>query len=78
MWYKDKKWWEKAFDRAIRSVAQGLLVGIGECAVIQAVDWKLAVGTGALMGVVSILTSIAFGLPEYGEQKKGGRKCVKK
>lgn len=70
MWYKDKHWWQAAAERAIRSIAQGLLVGIGECAVIQAVDWKLAVGTGALMGIVSILTSIAFGLPEYGSQKK--------
>lgn len=71
MWYKDKHWWSMAAERAIRSIAQGLLVGIGECAVIQVVDWKLAVGTGALMGVVSILTSVAFGLPEYKEVKDG-------
>lgn len=70
MWYKDKSWWQAAAERAIRSIAQGLLVGIGECAVIQAVDWKLAIGTGALMGVVSILTSVAFGLPEYVEKKE--------
>lgn len=67
MWWKDKTWWSMAAERAIRSVAQGLLVGIGECAVVQAVNWKLAVGTGALMGIVSMLTSIAFGLPEYKE-----------
>ena len=45
MWYKDKHWWQAAAERAIRSIAQGLLVGIGECAVIQVVDWKLALGT---------------------------------
>lgn len=65
MWYKDKKWWEKAFDRAIRSFAQGILVGIGECVVIQQVNWVMAVSTGGLMFIVSLLTSIACGLPEY-------------
>lgn len=69
MWYNDKRWWGMAFERAIRSVAQGLLVGIGECAVVQAVNWKLAIGTGVLMGIVSMLTSIAFGLPEYGKEE---------
>lgn len=69
MWYSDKEWWKKAFDRAIRSVAQGILIGIGECVVIQQVNWALAIGTGLGMGVISILTSIAFGLPEYNEDK---------
>lgn len=69
MWYTDKEWWKKALDRAIRSLAQGILVGIGECAIIQDVNWALALGTGGLMMVVSFLTSIAFGLPEYKEDK---------
>jgi hypothetical protein len=34
---------------------------------IQEVNWVVAIGTGALMAVVSLLTSIAFGLPEYKE-----------
>lgn len=67
MWYEDKKWWKHAIDRAIRSLAQGVLVGIGECAVMQEVNWMMAASTGLLMAVVSILTSIAFGLPEYKE-----------
>lgn len=67
MWYTDKKWWKKAGDRAIRSLAQGILVGIGECVVLQEVNWVMALSTGGLMAVVSILTSIAFGLPEYKE-----------
>ena len=25
-WWKDKTWWEKAFDRAIRTVAQTALI----------------------------------------------------
>jgi hypothetical protein len=65
MWYKDKKWWAKALERAIRSLAQGILVGIGECVVIQQVNWVMALSTGGLMFIVSLLTSIACGLPEY-------------
>lgn len=68
VWYKDTEYWKKALARAIRSLAQGILVGIGECAVLQQVDWKLALGTGGLMFIVSILTSIAFGVPEYEEK----------
>lgn len=67
MWYADKVWWKKALDRAIRSFAQGILVGIGECVMIQEVNWVVAIGTGGLMAVVSVLTSIAFGMPEYKE-----------
>lgn len=67
MWYTDKEWWKKALDRAIRSLAQGILVGIGECAMLHEVNWIMALSTGGLMAVVSVLTSIAFGLPEYKE-----------
>lgn len=69
MWYTDKTWWKRAFDRAIRSLAQGILVGIGECAMLHEVNWVLALSTGGLMMVVSFLTSIAFGLPEYKEEE---------
>jgi hypothetical protein len=34
---------------------------------IQEVNWVVAIGTGGLMAVVSVLTSIAFGMPEYKE-----------
>ena len=67
MWYTDKEWWKKALDRAIRSLAQGILVGIGECVMLNEVNWIMALSTGGLMAVVSVLTSIAFGLPEYKE-----------
>lgn len=63
----DKKWWLMAGERALRSLAQGVLVGIGECVVMQEVNWILALSTGGLMAIVSLLTSIAFGLPEYKE-----------
>ena len=36
-------------------------------ATISAVDWKVVVGTAALAGIASILTSVATGLPEIDE-----------
>ena len=68
MWITDKKWWLMAGERALRSLAQGILVGIGECVVLWEINWKLAIGTGLGMALVSILTSVAFGLPEYKEE----------
>lgn len=65
MWYTDKEFWKKAFARALRSLAQGILIGIGEIVVIQDMNWVVALGTGAGMFVISILTSIAMGVPEY-------------
>ena len=65
MWFKDKDFWMKALGRALRSAAQGVLVGIGENVAIQNFDWKLIVGTALGMFVASIATSIALGVPEY-------------
>jgi hypothetical protein len=64
MWNLD--WWKAAGERALRTAAQGALVVIGTGAVgaISDVNWS-GVLTGAVMGALSsILTSIAFGMPE--------------
>lgn len=67
MWITDKKWWLMALKRALRSLAQGVLLGIGENVVVQDFNWKMIVGAGVGMFIVSIATSVAFGLPEYKE-----------
>lgn len=69
MWYEDKKWWKQAFDRAIRSFAQGVLLGIGENVIVQDFDWKMILGASIGMFTISIFTSIAFGLPEYNNKE---------
>lgn len=51
MWYEDKKWWKHAFDRAIRSLAQGVLVGIGECALMQEVNWMSSTSWHTLLRI---------------------------
>jgi len=65
MWYTDKEFWKKALGRAIRSVAQGALTGIGTSAILSEVDWKWVLSSACLMGIVSLCTSMALGMPEY-------------
>ncbi len=63
---QNRKWsqWAKAAGiRAMKTIAQSAVAMIPAAATITAVDWKVVVGTAALAGVVSVLTSIA-GLPE--------------
>ncbi len=60
----DKNFWKAAMIRAIRTICQTAVAVIGTTAVMQEVNW-LTVGSSALLsGVVSMLTSIATGLPE--------------
>lgn len=58
-----KKWSKKAGVRAIKTMAQTAVSLIPAGVMIQAVDWKVVLGTAALAGVVSMLTSVA-GIPE--------------
>ena len=57
------KWGKAALVRALRTVAQTALAMIPVAVSITAVDWLNVVGTAALAGVLSLLTSVA-GLPE--------------
>ena len=60
---KTKKWLKAAGVRAVKTVAQTAVAMIPVAATIQQVDWITVLGTAALAGVVSILTSLS-GLPE--------------
>ena len=53
-----------ALIRALRTVAQTAVATIGTSAVLSAVDWKAVASASVLAGILSILTSIATGLPE--------------
>lgn len=62
-----KEFWRAAGIRALRTVCQAAIASIGTAALISEVNW-LAVGSTALLaGVLSILNSIATGLPEVPE-----------
>lgn len=58
-----KKWLKAAGVRAVKTVAQTAVAMIPAAAMIQDVNWLAVIGTAALAGVVSVLTSVA-GLPE--------------
>lgn len=62
------KWWKAAGIRAVKTMAQGAVALLPAAATINAVDWETVLGTAALMGVASILTSLA-GLPELKERE---------
>lgn len=63
-----KEWTKKAGIRAVKTVAQAAIAGIGTAAAMGQVDWKYVLSASVLAGVLSMLTSVA-GLPEV-EKKK--------
>lgn len=50
--------------RALRTIAQTAIAMIGTATVMSSVDWKMVVSASLLSGILSLLTSIATGLPE--------------
>ena len=58
-----KEWAKAAAVRAVKTMAQAAIAGIGAATVISAVDWRMVVSTAVVAGVVSSLTSVA-GIPE--------------
>lgn len=60
---KTKRWIKAAGIRAAKTMAQTAVAMLPVAATITAVDWPVVLGTAALAGVASILTSLA-GLPE--------------
>lgn len=59
------EWSKRAGIRAVKTVAQAAVAGIGTAAAMGQVDWKYVVSASVLAGVLSLLTSVA-GLPEVG------------
>ena len=65
---KTKKWLRAAGIRSVKTMAQSAVALLPASAMITAVDWKVVIGTAALAGVASMLTSVA-GLPELKESE---------
>ena len=62
-----KKFARAAGIRALRTVAQTALAVIGTSALMSEVSWVQVASAAVLAGIISILTSVATGLPEAGE-----------
>lgn len=63
-----KKFWVAALIRALRTLCQTAVATIGTSALLSEVNW-IAVGSASVLAaVLSILTSIATGLPEVDDK----------
>ena len=64
-----KVWFKAAGIRAIKTIAQTAIATIGTAAVLGDVNWVMVASAAALAGVLSLLTSVATGLPEVNNEK---------
>ncbi len=64
-----QKWVKAAGIRAIKTMAQAAIAGIGAAAAMRQVDWMYVLSASALAGVLSILMSVA-GIPEVESEEK--------
>lgn len=60
----DESFIKAAAARAIRTICQTAVASMGTAALITEVNWVQVLSASALAGVLSLLTSIATGLPE--------------
>lgn len=59
-----KKWAKCAGIRAVKTISQTAIATIGTATALGQIDVKLVVSASMLAGILSILTSVATGLPE--------------
>ena len=62
-----RTFWKCALIRALRTLAQTAIATIGTTAVLEEVNWLLVGSSAVLAGILSILNSVATGLPEVDE-----------
>ena len=58
------EFWHAALIRAIRTAAQTAIATIGTSAMLSEINWQAVVSTTVVATILSLLTSIATGLPE--------------
>jgi len=63
----NKEFWKAAGIRALKTICQTAIAMIPTGIMINEVNWITVLGTSALAGVLSIITSISTGLPEVDE-----------
>ena len=64
-----KAFWRAALIRAAHTAAQTALGIIGISAVVQDVDWYRVLSATALAVIISLLKSVAVGLPEVQDER---------
>lgn len=63
-----KNFVKAAVIRAVRTVAQTAVAVIGTSALLSDVNWLTVASASVLAGVLSLLTSVATGLPEASKE----------
>lgn len=58
------KFWKAALIRAARTLCQTAVATIGTTALLSEVNWLQVASASALAAILSVLNSIATGLPE--------------
>lgn len=61
------KFWKAAGIRALRTFCQTAIATIGTTAVLEEVNWVMVGSSSVLAALLSILNSVATGLPEVEE-----------
>ena len=61
--------WKASLIRAARTVAQTAIATIASAQILEEVSWSVVISASVLAGILSILTSIATGLPEVDATK---------
>ena len=65
-----KEFWKCAGIRALKTICQTAIATIGTSAVLTDVNWGYVVSASAVAGLLSLLTSVATGLPEVEEDEE--------
>ena len=64
-----KEWLKYALLRAVKTFAQSFAACIGVGAALEEIQWLRALSVSGAAAVLSILTSLATGLPEVKEKE---------
>lgn len=60
----ESNFFKAALIRALKTLAQTAVAMLPAAATISEINWMTVAQTAAYAGIVSLLTSVAFGLPE--------------
>lgn len=63
----NKDFWKAALIRAAHTMAQTAIASIGTASLLSEINWAVVASATAVAGILSILKSIAVGLPEIRE-----------
>lgn len=63
----NKKFWENAFARAVRTFAQAMLSSLAVGNTITSFDWPTIISISLTATLMSLLTSVVLGVPEAEE-----------